>query len=148
MRLARGILIALGVGLTAIGGIVLLVDVPPERYLGIATWVGAAIVLHDGVVAPVVVAVGLGAARADRRLGRGPVAVVQGAMLVGAILTAIALPALIASLRGNANPTILVGSYASSLAVAWALVAITVAVAAVAGVRRASPSSARAARRN
>jgi hypothetical protein len=130
MRAARGILIALGLALMGVAGLVLLADVPPERYLGIAVWVGAAIVVHDGVVAPITVAAGLGAARALDRVGRRGIAVAQGALFVGATLTAIALPAIIASARGNANPTVLVGSYAFSLVVVWAVL-IAVATAAV-----------------
>lgn len=130
MRAARGILVALGLALTGVGGLVLLADVPPERYLGIAMWVGAAIVLHDGVIAPITVAVGLGAGRVRARVGRRGIAIAQGALLVGAILTAIALPAIIASARGNANPTVLVGSYALALGVTWAIL-IAVAGAAV-----------------
>ena len=130
MRAARGILIGLGLMMMAVGGLVLLADVPPERYFGIAVWVGAAIVVHDGVIAPITVAVGLGAGRVRARVGRRGIAIAQGALLVGAILTAIALPAIIASARGNANSTVLVGSYALSLAVAWAAL-IAVAAAAV-----------------
>lgn len=135
MTAARGILIALGLALTGFGGLVLLANVPPERYLGIAVWVGAAIVLHDAVIAPVTVAAGLGAARARGRVGGRGIAVAQGALLIGAILTAISLPAIIASARGNANPTVLVGSYALSLAVAWALL---IGVAAIAVWRSAA----------
>ena len=129
MSAARGILIGLGLGLVGAGGFVLLTEVPPDRYLGIVVWVGAAIVVHDAVIAPIAVAIGLGAARARRRVGRRGIAVAQGALLVGAILTAIALPAIIASTRGNPNPTILVGSYAWSLALAWAVLATVAAVA-------------------
>jgi hypothetical protein len=130
MTALRGILIALGLGLLAVGAVVLLADVPPDRYFGIAVWVGMAIVLHDGVLAPVVVVIGLGAARFRDRFGRRGVAVAQGALLVGAILTAIALPAIIASARGNPNPTILNGSYVLALAIAWMLL-ITVAIVAL-----------------
>ncbi|GGJ84973.1 hypothetical protein GCM10011372_24100 [Agromyces bauzanensis] len=123
------LLVAAGLGLVGVGGLVLLDEVPPERWLGIAVWVGSAIVLHDGVVAPVAVAVGLGAARVRERIGRTGVAVAQAALLVGAVLTAIALPAIISQARGNANPTILLGSYGVSLAVAWAVLAAVAAVA-------------------
>lgn len=129
MRTARVLLVAAGLGLVGVGGLVLLADVPPSRWLGIAAWVGAAIVLHDGVVAPVAVAIGLGAARVRERIGRPGVAVAQAALLVGAVLTAIALPAIISQARGNANPTILVGSYLPALAAAWAVLGLVAAVA-------------------
>ncbi|GAA1779559.1 hypothetical protein [Agromyces lapidis] len=120
---ARVLLVAAGLVFVGVGGAVMLTEVPPERYLGIAVWVGAAIVVHDAVIAPVVVAVGLGAGAVRDRLGRRAVAVGQGALLVGAVLTAIALPAIIAQERGNANPTVLVGSYALVIVIVWAVVA-------------------------
>lgn len=129
MRAARGILIALGVGLAAVGGFLVLADIDPSRWLGIVVWVGAAILLHDGIVAPVVVAFGLGAARVRRRFGDRGIAIAQGALVVGAVLTAITVPALVASTIGNANPTILVGSYGIALAIIWG---VLIAVAAIA----------------
>lgn len=146
MRAARGILIAIGLGLLGVGTVLLLTEVAPSRWLGVAVWVGAAILLHDGVVAPVVVAIGLGAERVRGRLGldvRG-VAVAQGALLVGAILTAITIPALVASTLGNPNPTILVGSYGIALAVIWAVLAAVAAIAL--GVSRGRIRAGRAAR--
>ncbi|BDZ54531.1 hypothetical protein [Agromyces marinus] len=132
MTKARGILIAGGLALLGIGGLLILTGIAPSRWLGIGVWVAAAILLHDGVLAPIVVAIGLGAERVRDRLGRRGVAVAQGALVVGAVLTAITVPALVASTLGNPNPTILVGSYGIALAVIWAVV---VAVAANALVR-------------
>ncbi|MFC9917447.1 hypothetical protein [Agromyces binzhouensis] len=134
MRAARTALVGVGLGLAAFGAFLVLTGIAPSRWLGIAVWVGAAILLHDGVVAPVVVAFGLGAARVRARVGDRGVAVAQGALVVGAILTAITVPALVASTIGNPNPTILVGSYGVALAVIWA---VLLAVAAIAlGVSR------------
>lgn len=146
MRAARVLLVATGLGLLGVGGLVLLADVPPSRWPGIAVWVGAAIVLHDAVVAPVTVAVGLGAGRVRDRIGRPGVAVAQAALLVGAVLTAVAVPAIIAQARGSANPTILVGRYAWSLAVAWAVLLAAAAVAVVWSAARERGARTRASR--
>jgi hypothetical protein len=131
MRAARGILIAVGLGLAAFGGFLVLTEIAPSRWLGIAVWVGAAILLHDGVLAPVVVAFGLGTARVRERFGFGDrgVAVAQGALLVGAVLTLITVPALVASMLGSPNPTILVGAYGVALAVIWAVLIVVAAIA-------------------
>ncbi|WP_401000087.1 hypothetical protein [Agromyces sp. GXQ0307] len=129
MRAARGILIAAGLGLAAVGVFLALTEIAPSRWFGIAVWVGAAILLHDGVVAPVVVAFGLGAARVRGRVGDRGVAIAQGALVVGAILTAITVPALVASTLGNPNPTILVGSYGIALAVIWAVLLVVATIA-------------------
>lgn len=129
MRTARTALVGIGLGLAAFGGFLVLTDIDPSRWLGIVVWVGAAILLHDGVVAPVVVAVGLGAERVRGRVGDRGVAVAQGALVVGAILTAITVPALVASTLGNPNPTILVGSYGVALAVIWAVLLAVAVIA-------------------
>lgn len=129
MRAARGTLIAVGLAGLAMGGFVLLTEVAPSRYLGIAVWVGAAILLHDGVVAPLVVAAGLGTSRLAGRVSRRRTAVAQGALLVGAVLTVIATPAIISSTLGNPNDTILVGAYGISLAAVWAIVLVVAFVA-------------------
>ncbi|GAA2030325.1 hypothetical protein GCM10009819_12490 [Agromyces tropicus] len=129
MRVARGLLIAAGLGLLGYGAFLVLTEIAPSRWLGIVVWVGAAILLHDGVLAPIVVAVGLGAERVRDRFGRRGVAVAQGALLVGAILTAITVPALVASTLGNPNPTILVGSYGLALAIVWTVVLWVAALA-------------------
>ncbi|GAA1058684.1 hypothetical protein [Agromyces bracchium] len=129
MRAARTALVGVGLGLAAFGGFLVLTEIAPSRWLGIAVWVGAAILLHDGVVAPVVVAIGLGAARVRGRVGDRGVTIAQGALVVGAILTAITVPALVASTLGNPNPTILVGSYGIALAVIWAVLLVVAAIA-------------------
>jgi len=129
VRTARTALVGIGLGLAAFGGFLVLTDIDPSRWLGIVVWVGAAILLHDGVVAPVVVAVGLGAERVRGRVGDRGVAVAQGALVVGAILTAITVPALVASTLGNPNPTILVGSYGVALAVIWAVLLAVAVIA-------------------
>lgn len=131
MRAARGTLVAVGLVLLGVGAVLLLTELAPARWTGVAVWIGAAILVHDGVVAPVVVAIGLGAERVRDRLRldvRG-IAVAQGALLVGAILTAITVPALIASTLGNPNPTILVGAYGAALAVIWVVLAGVAAIA-------------------
>ncbi|GAA1057711.1 hypothetical protein GCM10017608_01130 [Agromyces luteolus] len=145
MRAARGLLIAVGLGLAAYGGFLVLTEIDPSQWIGIAVWVGAAILLHDGVVAPVVVAVGLGAASVRGRVGDRGVAIAQGALVVGAILTAITVPALVASTLGNPNPTILVGSYGIALAVIWAVL-LALAAIALRASRIAVVRAARAAR--
>ncbi|GAA1507177.1 hypothetical protein BJ978_000814 [Agromyces terreus] len=133
MRAARATLIVLGLAGLATGSFVLLTDVAPPQYPGVVLWVLGAIVVHDGVIAPLAVAVGLGAARAKGVIGGRGIAVAQAALLVGAVLTVIAVPAIVASAIGPRNPTVLVGTYALSLAVAWALVLVTAGVALAVG---------------
>jgi hypothetical protein len=54
----------------------------------LVVWLAAAVVLHDGLLAPITVATGVALSRAPARARR----YLQGALLVGALITIIALP--------------------------------------------------------
>ncbi|MCI4658435.1 hypothetical protein [Cryobacterium zhongshanensis] len=54
LRVTRVVLIGLGLAGLAWGAYVLLDTVKPARIPGIALWMGAAIVLHDAVISPLV----------------------------------------------------------------------------------------------
>lgn len=101
----------------------------------IAVWLGGAVVVHDGFVAPLVMAIAALLADAGLRL-RG---VVRGALTVGGSLTAIALPPLLRP-AGVANPTVLPLDYLRNWLLAMAAIAsLTLAyVGARAVMRRAS----------
>ena len=64
-------LIVFGVGLLAVGGVVLLMDVKPERYLGILAWFVGALIVHDGIAAMAGFGVSLVMRRAGRRKSYG-----------------------------------------------------------------------------
>ncbi|CAN5182100.1 hypothetical protein BH09ACT5_BH09ACT5_21470 [soil metagenome] len=125
-------LIALGVLLLGIGGIVLLTDVSPARYGGIAVWFLGALVLHDGVAAMVVFGVSIAVRRAGRRIPLPVLAIIQGALVVAAIVTALVVPEILKQRIGTANPTILPLDYGLNLVLFYAgLTAVT--AAAIAG---------------
>ena len=85
-------LIAFGVLLLGIGGIVLLNDVSPSRYLGIAVWFLGALIVHDGIAAMAVFGVSIVMRRAGRRIPPPVIAIVQGALVVAAIVAALVVP--------------------------------------------------------
>ncbi|MFF7701157.1 hypothetical protein [Streptomyces lydicus] len=75
-------------GLALMGvGASLLLDVPDLT--GVLVWLGGAVVLHDALIAPLVLLIGLVLVRGG---ARGPV---RGALLVAGALTAVALPVLL-----------------------------------------------------
>ncbi|MFD7278436.1 hypothetical protein ACFV80_15645 [Streptomyces sp. NPDC059862] len=122
-------------GLTAVGfGIQQFVvrthpDVSDAREL--ALWLGGAVVLHDGLLVPTVLLLGLLISRA-RRLRP----ILRGALLTGGCLTLIALPLLLRPGR-PANPTVLPRDYWVSWSMALALtLAVAVPVAWVLRCRR------------
>ncbi|MFF4260705.1 hypothetical protein [Streptomyces virginiae] len=121
----------LGLLCAAWGGWLLLQQPEPWR---IAVWLGGAVVVHDGFVAPLVFAVAALAAAAGLRLRGIP----RAALIVAGSLTAIALPPL---LRPGpvANPTVLPLDYLRSWLLAMAAIAVfTVLLAALGALKRRS----------
>lgn len=107
--------VAVGVLVIGLGGIVLLLDVSPARYLGIALWFAGALVVHDGIVAPAVLAVHLLLRRAGRRIPLAVILILQGALVLAALMTALVVPEILKQGIGTANPTILPLDYAGNL---------------------------------
>jgi len=127
LRVTRIVLIALGLAGLAWGGYVLFDSVKPARIPGIALWMGAAILLHDGVISPLVFFCGILLRRAGHRVSGTIILVVQGTLVVGSIMSLIVVPLLIAQSRGTGNPTVLPLDYGVNFAVFWAAVAVIAA---------------------
>ena len=121
-------LIAGGIAILAIGGVVLLTDVRPDRLLGLAVWFVGALILHDGIAAMVVFGVSIVMRRAGRRIPLPVIAIVQGALVVGAIVTAIVVPEILKKNIGTANPSILPLDYGLHLVLFYAGLAVVTAV--------------------
>ncbi|ELP63873.1 hypothetical protein STRTUCAR8_09328 [Streptomyces turgidiscabies Car8] len=113
-------MVAGAAGLALMGvGVSLLTDV--RDLPGVLVWLGGAVVLHDMVIAPVVLLIGLALVRGGVR---GPV---RGALLVAGALTAVALPVLLRPGR-TANPSVLPLDYPRNWLVALVVVASVTAV--------------------
>ncbi|MBO0854890.1 MAG: hypothetical protein J2P18_14145, partial [Nocardia sp.] len=119
--------ILLGGGALAAGyGMMLVLQVNTAELRSIAWWFGGVIVVHDGILAPVVAGVGVLGRVAPAR-ARIPVAV--GAACA-AVLLVIALPVFLP--RGalpnphSANPTVLDRDYGSGLVLALLVIAVCV----------------------
>ncbi|KOU33829.1 hypothetical protein ADK53_17275 [Streptomyces sp. WM6373] len=106
----------LGLLCAAWGGWLLLRQPEPWR---IAVWLGGAVAVHDGLVAPIVFAVAALAAAAGLRLRGVP----RAALIVAGSLTAIALPPLLRP-GPAANPTVLPLDYLRNWLLAMAAVAL------------------------
>ena len=137
-------LIALGFAFFAVGGITLLNDVNPARYLGIAIWLLGALVIHDGIISFVVFGANIVTRKTGGRL-RIPLPallIVQGALVVAGIMTLIVVPAMLKKSIGTANPTLLPLDYGLHLVVFYAVLAgVTALALAVYGVvRRRRPA--------
>ncbi|TFC48275.1 hypothetical protein E3T26_07040 [Cryobacterium sp. TMT1-21] len=128
MRVARTVLILIGTAGLVFGLYVLFDTVRITRLPGVALWIGAAIVLHDAVLAPVVFFLGLLLRRAGHRATGTILVLVQGAIVVGSIMTLIVVPAIVAQGLSPNNPSILPLDYGRNLALFWAALALVTTV--------------------
>ncbi|MEU3917555.1 hypothetical protein [Streptomyces sp. NPDC029004] len=115
MRIVTG---ALGVALMTVGAVLLLTG---GQLKDVALWLAGAIVLHDGIVAPLVLGVGLLLAAVPAR------GTVRGALIVAGCLTAVALPVLLRPGTPK-NPTVLPLDYVRNWLLALAAVAVLTGV--------------------
>jgi hypothetical protein len=126
MSVPRVLAGAAGVALMGVGASLLL---DMRDLTGVLVWLGGAVVLHDVVIAPVVLLAGLVLVRGG---ARGPV---RGALLVAGALTAVALPVLLRPGK-PANSSVLPLDYPRNWLLALAAVAaVTTLLAAVRGIR-------------
>ncbi|MEV6583571.1 hypothetical protein AB0M92_36115 [Streptomyces sp. NPDC051582] len=123
----------LGLVLMGLGGALLVQEPSPWR---IALWLAGAVVVHDGLIAPLVIAVAALTGAFGLRLRGVP----RAALIVAGSLTAIALPPLLRP-GGAANPTVVPLDYLRN----WLLTMAAVALAA--GLYVAARAALRGARR-
>ncbi|MDX2847680.1 hypothetical protein PV342_04120 [Streptomyces sp. PA03-3a] len=107
---------AVGLVLAGVGGC-LLVEV--RDVTGVLIWLGGAVLLHDVLIAPLVLLIGSALVRGGVR------GAVRGALLVGGALTAVALPVLLRPGK-PANPSVLPLDYPRN----WLVTLLAVAVVA------------------
>lgn len=129
MRLARVVLVSLGVIGLGWAAVLLVDTVAPNRLPGVALWLGGAILLHDAVLSPLVFALGALTRRAGHRLAGSVIVTGQAAILLGSLVTLIVLPEIVARGLGPRNPTVLPLDYAQNLGVFWlVLIGVSIAV--------------------
>jgi hypothetical protein len=137
VTVVRGILIALGVALIGFGGYTLVMLQPrPNQLIGVALWLIGAIVLHDAILSPLLVGVGLLMRRAGHRVPWTVIALVQGAVVIGCLFTLMFLPEIAVQQRGPKNATVVPLDYAQNLVIMWVVLAGIVVVGSVVLVRR------------
>ncbi|MGI8870342.1 MAG: hypothetical protein ACR2F6_16215 [Mycobacteriales bacterium] len=95
MRL-RLVIGAVGVGLGGFGIFRLLTQVPFGDLIWLVIWLAGAVVIHDGILSPLILAVGAAIARF---VPPGAGRFLQAALVTGALVTVIALPMIY--LRGS-----------------------------------------------
>lgn len=102
----------------------------PEALLRLGVWLAAAIVLHDGMLVPTLQLTGALAGRLP--VPRAAVLVIEGGLLLGLLVSALAIPPLATQRNGPANPSVVPQDYLANLGLFWtvdgALVLATLAV--------------------
>lgn len=88
IRRRRLVIGAAGVLLAAFGVFRLVTEIPASRLLALTSWLVVALVLHDAVLSPTIVGVGVLLRKVPARAR----ASVQGALVAGGIVTVVALP--------------------------------------------------------
>lgn len=137
MRAARLLLLLAGVLLALYGGWLLVSRQSVDQLLQVAAWAVAGVVLHDAVLAPVVLALGWLVLRGLRPRAGGVVAL---ALLLVGTLTLAAVPAFVEHALGQGNPTLVDRDYRAGWLVAVAAVLLgVVLVQALARLRRKEP---------
>ncbi|ROP61335.1 hypothetical protein [Curtobacterium sp. PhB115] len=142
MKAARIVLVVVGVLVIAFGAYVLVTSVRPNRIVGLATWLLGAVILHDAILSPFVVGVGLLLRRAGRALRVWVLVVVQVAIVLGSVLALVVLPEIAAKHHGQKNPTILPFDYGTRLLLVEGVLLLVVVAVLVVGVVRARRRSA------
>ena len=111
-----------GAALLTLGVFRLVTQLDGGELLALVLWLGAAVAVHDGLIAPATIGTGLLLTRVPPR----PRRYLQGALIVGALITVIALPLIGREGTQPRSKAILLRDYASNLSL---LLAITAAVA-------------------
>lgn len=143
VRVARVALVAAGVLLIGVALGALVAGVPFGQWTAIGVWLVVALILHDGLLAPLLIVGARLLRRGSARLPWGALAAVQVAVAVGFSVTLVAFPAIRAQQIGARNPSVLIFDYPAHLAAAWAGVGVVVAAAIVWGAVRRTRDSRR-----
>ena len=100
MLVARVLLVAAGIGVLVYGVGRVLLQTPPASLLLLGIWLVAAVAIHDGVLSPLVVAVGAGLRRLVPDRSR---TFLQFALIAGGLVTVVAVPLIV--FRGSQPPS-------------------------------------------
>jgi hypothetical protein len=125
-----------GIALILVGAVYALTWVAPAQYPVIVVWLVAALVIHDGVLAPIVVAFGVLGRGTAARMGVGATSVARAALVVAACCSLVAIPGIAVSALGARNDTIHSSNYLVVLAALWAVAIVISGVAVWIGLRR------------
>lgn len=120
MRTWRIVLKASGILLGLFGVLRLLTQIPTGNLVVLAVWLVAAVVIHDGLLSPAILAVGWALARAIPPRGRR---YTQAALISGGLIVAVAIPLILRAGRQPESKAILRQNFGGNLTILLGLVA-------------------------
>ena len=129
MRVARTLLIGVGILTTCWGAYLLMTTQRLDQLVGLAAWMLGAIVVHDAILSPVILFANVLLRREGRRVPWSVLVVIQIAVVVGSVLTLMVAPEIAGQMRGPANPTILTGDYGTRLLAMWLVLLVLAGIA-------------------
>jgi hypothetical protein len=129
VRRARAVLVGAGVAGLLVGAALLVTTVRPTGIAGLGIWLAGALVLHDGILAPATFAANRLLRGAGARIPPAVLAVLQGAVVTGVVLTLMVLPEIRAKQLGPRNPSVLPFDYGLRLGLLWLALAALSAIA-------------------
>ncbi|HEX3732974.1 MAG TPA: hypothetical protein VHU91_08660 [Mycobacteriales bacterium] len=118
---ARVILVGLGLVGLGVGLYGLWDYYPADVLIKIGKWLVAGLILHDGILVPLVLGIGTLVWWATRRLPEAVGRIVTGGLIVGGVVSLLAAPAVWREGKSG-NPTILTQHYGHNLA--WLLLGV------------------------
>ncbi len=121
MRIWRIVLAVLGIVGVLYGVGRLFTEVGWPVLISVAIWMAAMVIIHDGILSPLIIAVG---AVLDRVLPRRARGFVQGGLIMAGLVTAIAIPLLIKQRSYPPSKALLEQNYGLNLAILFAVIAV------------------------
>lgn len=83
-------------------------------------WLVCALIVHDGIIAPIVLGVSVGMRRAGKSIPLAVLAILQGGIVVGFVISIVVIPEIYAKHLGTPNPTVLPFDYGLRFVFLWA----------------------------
>lgn len=143
LAIVRMLLLVVGLSVIIFGILWTFAEVPADQYGPVAVWLVGALILSDGIIAPLVVAFGLLGKRTAQRIGAVATTVARTALIVAACCSLVAIPGIAVRIAGPRNPTIHSVDYLVVLAVMWVIAVIIAVAAATFGALQSSRVRAR-----
>ena len=130
MKAVRVVLVLSGLAVLILGAVIMLDTVKLIKILGLLSWLVAAIIIHDGIIAPGVFAVDLIMRKVvGRRIPSAVLAIVQSGIVVGSVFTLIVVPEILAQRFAHVTSSLLNADYLARLGILWLVIAVITAAA-------------------